>query len=49
MIPGRKILIDGNDTLYMIEKELNKSNIDVVGIISNKDDIRTYDLTKNIM
>ena len=48
MIPGRKILIDGSDTLYMIEKELKRSNIDVVGIISNTEDIETYGLTKDI-
>ena len=48
MIPGRKILIDGSDILYMIEKELKRSNIDVVGIISNSEDIETYDLTKDI-
>lgn len=48
MIPGKKILIDGSDTLYMIEKELKRSNIDVVGIISNSEDIETYDLTKDI-
>ena len=48
MIPGRKILIDGSDTLYMIEKELKRSNIYVVGIISNSEDIETYDLTKDI-
>ena len=48
MMPGRKILIDGSDTLYMIEKELKRSNIDVVGIISNSEDIETYDLTKDI-
>lgn len=48
MIPGRKILIDGSDTLYMIEKELKRGNIDVVGIISNTEDIETYGLTKDI-
>lgn len=48
MIPGRKILIDGSDTLYMIEKELKRSDIDVVGIISNSEDIETYGLTKDI-
>lgn len=48
MIPGKKILIDGSDTLYMIEKELKRSNIDVVGIISNTEDIETYGLTKDI-
>ena len=48
MIPGRKILIYGTDTLYMIEKELNKSNVEVVGIISHKDEFDNYGLTKNI-
>lgn len=48
MIPGKKILIDGSDTLYMIEKELKRGNIDVVGIISNTEDIETYGLTKDI-
>lgn len=48
MIPGKKILIDGWNTLYMIEKELNRSSVDIVGIISDKEDINTYGLTDNI-
>lgn len=48
IIPGRKILIDGWNTLYMIEKELKRSNVEVVGIISDKEEINTYGLTKNI-
>ena len=48
MIPGRKILIYGWNTLYMIEKELKRSNIEIVGIVSDKEDINTYGLTKNI-
>ncbi|WP_343345374.1 FAD-dependent oxidoreductase [Terrisporobacter petrolearius] len=48
MVPGRKILIDGWNTLYMIEKELRRSNVEVVGIISDKEDINTYGLTENI-
>lgn len=48
MIPGKKILIDGDDTLYMIKRELDRPNIEVVGIISDKDDVNTYDLTNNI-
>lgn len=48
MIPGRKILIYGCNTLYMIEKELKRSNIEIVGIVSDKEDINTYGLTKNI-
>lgn len=49
MVPGRKILIDGADTLYMIEKELNKHNVEVVGIIAESKDINTYGLTNNIL
>ena len=48
MVPGRKILIYGWNTLYMIEKELKRSNIEIVGIVSDKEDINTYGLTKNI-
>lgn len=48
MIPGRRILINGWNTLYMIEKELKRSSAEIVGIISDKEDINTYGLTKNI-
>ena len=48
MIIGKKILIDGHDTLYMIEKELNRNDIEVIGIITDKKDINNYGLTKNI-
>ena len=48
MIIGKKILIDGHDTLYMIEKELNRNDIEVIGIITDKEDINNYGLTKNI-
>ncbi|MCC3864767.1 FAD-dependent oxidoreductase [Terrisporobacter petrolearius] len=48
MVPGRKIPIDGWNTLYMIEKELKRSNVEVVGIISDKEEINTYGLTENI-
>lgn len=48
MIPGRKILINGWNTLYMIEKELKRNNVEVVGIISNQEEINTYGLTNNI-
>ena len=48
MVPGRKMLIYGWNTLYMIEKELKRSNIEIVGIVSDKEDIDTYGLTKNI-
>lgn len=48
MIPGRRILIDGYDTIYMIQKQLHEHDIEVVGIISDKKDINTYDLTNCI-
>lgn len=48
MVPGRKILINGWNTLYMIEKELKRSNVEIVGIVSDKEDINTYGLTENI-
>ncbi len=48
MIPGKKILINGCETLYMIEKELKRSSIDIVGIISDKKEVNTYELTDNI-
>lgn len=48
IVPGRKMLIYGWNTLYMIEKELKRSNIEIVGIVSDKEDINTYGLTKNI-
>ena len=48
MIPGKKILIDGDDTLYMIQRQLSQHDIEIVGIISNKDNVNTFNLTKNI-
>lgn len=48
MIPGKEILIAGNATLYMIEKELKDNNINVVGIITTDKDANTYGLTDNI-
>ena len=33
----------------MIEKELKRSNIDVVGIISNNEDIETYGFNKRYL
>ncbi len=48
IIPGKNILIDGDDTLYMIQHQLKDKNINIVGIISKNDDVKTYDLTTNI-
>ncbi|WGX74735.1 FAD-dependent oxidoreductase [Paraclostridium bifermentans] len=48
MVPGKEILIAGNATLYMIEKELKDNNINVVGIITTDKDANTYGLTDNI-
>lgn len=48
MIPGKKILIDADDTLYMIQRQLKQHNLEIVGIISDKEEVETYGLTKNI-
>ena len=48
MIPGKNILIDGYETLYMIQEQLKDKNINVVGIISENKDIETYGLTDKI-
>ncbi|MGL5755537.1 MAG: FAD-binding protein [Paraclostridium sp.] len=48
MIPGKKILIAGNATLYMIQEELQDKNIDVLGIITNNKNVNTYGLTDKI-
>ena len=48
MIPGKNILIDGYETLYMIQEKLKDKNINVVGIISENNDIETYGLTDKI-
>ena len=48
MIPGKNILIDGYETLYMIQEQLKDKNINVVGIISENNDIETYGLTGKI-
>lgn len=48
MIPGKEILIAGDATLYMIEKELQDENINVVGIITNDKNINSYGLTDKI-
>ncbi len=48
MIPGKNILIDGFETLYMIQEQLKDKNINVVGIISENNDVKTYGLTDKI-
>ena len=48
MIPGKNILIDGFETLYMIQEQLKDKNINVVGIISENNDVKTYRLTDKI-
>ena len=48
MIPGKNILIDGYETLCMIQDQLKDKNINVVGIISENNDIETYGLTDKI-
>ena len=47
IIPGKNILIEGGQTLYMIEKELKKHNIKI-NIISDDKNCKTYGLTDKI-
>ena len=46
MIPGKNILIDGFETLYMIQEQLKDKNINVVGIISENNNVKTYGYCK---
>ncbi|WP_270941100.1 FAD-dependent oxidoreductase [Romboutsia lituseburensis] len=48
MIPGKNILIHGDATLYMLENDLKKHNINVVGIITKENSKDTFNLTDNI-
>ncbi len=47
IIPGKNILVEGGQTLYMIEKELKEHNIKVE-IISDDENCKTYGLTDKI-
>lgn len=47
MIPGKKVFIYGNATLYMIEEYLKNSNIEIVAIVTTNGK-ETYGLTDNI-
>lgn len=48
IIPGKNILIDGTQTLYMIQQQLKDKNINVCGIICEDENIQTYGLTDKI-
>lgn len=48
VIPGKNVLIIGDSTLYMIEKDLKNHNIQVVGIISDNAHVNTYGLTDKV-
>lgn len=48
MVPGKNILIYGNETLYMIEKELRKHNVNIVGMVVHGDSKENFGLTENI-
>ncbi|SCI26906.1 NAD(P)/FAD-dependent oxidoreductase [Romboutsia sp. 1001713B170207_170306_H8] len=51
MVPGKNILIVGDATIYMIEQELKKYNINVVGILcedGNADRVKSLGLKYNI-
>lgn len=48
MVPGKDILIYGNETLYMLEQDLKKHNVNVVGIVTLNNSEENYGLTQNI-
>lgn len=48
MVPGKNILIYGNDTLYMLEKDLKEHNVNIVGIVNQGNSKENYGLTDKI-
>lgn len=48
MVPGKNILIYGNETLYMLAKDLKKHDINIVGIVTLGDNKETFGLTNTI-
>ncbi|MGL5315767.1 MAG: FAD-dependent oxidoreductase [Peptostreptococcaceae bacterium] len=48
MVPGNNILIYGNETLYMIEKDLKKHDVNIVGIVTLGENKETFGLTNTI-
>lgn len=48
IILGKNVLIYGNDTLYMLEHDLKKHNINVIGVITLGEDKNAFGVTNNI-
>ena len=48
MIPGKNILIYGNETLYMLEKDIKKHDVNIVGIVILSENEENYGITQNI-
>lgn len=48
IIVGKNILIYGNDTLYMLEKDLKKHNLNVVGIVTQGENKENFELTNKL-
>lgn len=48
IVPGKEVFIVGDDTLYMIENDLKKHNINVVGIITDKSKEEVFNLSNNL-
>ena len=48
MVPGKNIFIVGDSTLYMIQEDLKKHNIEVSGIITDKNKNEVFDLSENL-
>lgn len=48
MIPGKNILIYGNETLYMLEKDLKEHNVNIVGIVTQGNNKESFGFTDKI-
>lgn len=48
MVPGKNILLYGNETLYMLEKDLKNHNVNIVGLVVHGNDKESFGLTDKI-
>lgn len=48
MVPGKNILIYGNETLYMLEKDLKNHDVNISGIVILGENKETFGLTNTI-
>ncbi|MGL6106080.1 FAD-dependent oxidoreductase [Romboutsia sp.] len=48
MIPGKNILVYGNETLYMLENDLKNHNVNIVGIVTFGENKETFGVSDTI-